>query len=67
MAMCAANFPDLQCRPLAAQFMADDLTAFFEFEQSKEETVITAEKHCRLVPPEEISREELIAYSRRQE
>jgi hypothetical protein len=67
MAMCAAKFPDLQCRPIAAQFMADDLIALFEFEQSKDEIVITAEKHYRLVPPEEISREELIAYSRRQE
>ena len=67
MAMCAAKFPDLQCRPIAAQFMADDLIALFEFEQSEEEILVTAEKHYRLVPPEEISREELIAYSRRQE
>jgi hypothetical protein len=47
--------------------MADDLIALFEFEQAEDEIVITAEKHYRLVAPQEISREELIAYSRRPE
>jgi hypothetical protein len=67
IAMCAAKFPDLQCRPIAAQFMADDLIALFELEISEQGVVVTAEKHYRLLPPEEISREELLAYSRRQE
>lgn len=47
--------------------MADDLIALFEFERSDEGIVVTAEKHYRLVPPEEISKEELVAYSRRPE
>lgn len=67
MAVCAAKFPDLLCRPIAAQFLGDDLIALFEFERSEQGIVVTAEKHYRLVPPEEISREELLAYSRRQE
>lgn len=67
MAMCAHKFPELACRPIAAQFMADDLIALFEFEQSGDEIVVTAEKHYRLVAPEQISKEDLISYSRRQE
>lgn len=65
--MCAAKFPDLLCRPVAAQFLGDDLIALFEFERSEQGIAVTAEKHYRLVPPEEISREELLAYSKRQE
>jgi hypothetical protein len=34
MAMCAAKFPDLVCRPIGAQFPAGDLIALFEFETS---------------------------------
>ena len=63
---CAAKFLDLICRPVAAQFLADKLIALFELELSEKGFVVTAEKHYRLVPPEEISKEELLAYSRRQ-
>jgi hypothetical protein len=34
LAMCAAKFPRLICRPIGAQFMAKDLIALFEFEKT---------------------------------
>lgn len=65
IAVCAEKYPDLVCRPIAAQFMHDDLIALFEFEDSKDGITVTNEKHYRLVPSEQLSREELLAYSRR--
>lgn len=54
-AMCAARFPSLICRPIAAQFMAADVIALFDFEMSGSDLVVASERHYRLVPPEEIS------------
>lgn len=34
-AVCAEKFPSLICRPIAAQFMADDLIALFDFEMKR--------------------------------
>jgi hypothetical protein len=65
MAMCSAKFPGALCRPLAAQFMADGTIAMFEFEGQEEQIVIAAEKHYQLVPPEQLSDEELLTYRRR--
>jgi hypothetical protein len=65
IAMCADKFPDLICRPIGAQFMEQYLIALFEFEKTDEEIKIVSEKHYRLVPPEEISVEELQSYQRR--
>lgn len=64
--MCALKFPHLICRPIAAQFMKDNLIALFEFEQSKDRIKVTSEKHYRLVIPGELSLEELQSYSVRQ-
>lgn len=65
LAMCAAKFPDLICRPIAAQLMADQTIALFELEQTYEGIAINAERHYRLVQPEELSSEELHAYQQR--
>lgn len=62
IALCAAKFPDLVCRPIAAQFVEDSLIALFEFEQDDDELRIRAERHYRLVDPESISTEELRRY-----
>lgn len=68
MEMCHSKFPQLVCRPLAAQFMADDLIALFEFEEGqKQEIAISGEKHYRLVPAEQLSEEELRSYQNRNE
>ncbi len=64
-AVCATKFPGLIARPIAAQFMTDDRIALFEFEQSKEGIRVSAEKHYKLVPPEELSEEELQSYRKR--
>ena len=64
-ALCAAKFPDLICRPIAAQFMAGDLIALFAFESGTEGVSIIAEKHYRLVPPDALTPEELRRYAAR--
>ncbi len=64
-ALCAAKFPALICRPLAAQFMADDLIALFDFEMGEQGIVIASEKHYRLVPPDTITDEDLATYRTR--
>lgn len=61
----ATKFPNLICRPIAAHFMADDLIALFEFEQTKDGIRISAERHYKLVRPEELSPEELETYKTR--
>ncbi len=65
VAMCQHKFPNLICRPIAAQFMRNDLIVLFEFEQGDDGIVISTEKHYRLVPPEEIEEKDLIAYRAR--
>ncbi|MCL4487987.1 MAG: endonuclease [Chloroflexi bacterium] len=65
MALCAARFPDLVCRSVAAQFMKGDLIALFELARSEEGVAISSERHYKLVRPEELSSEELRAYQQR--
>ncbi len=64
-ALCAQKFVSLICRPIAAQFMEDDVIALFEFEQSKNGIAISSEKHYRLVPPEGVTLEDLNDYRER--
>jgi len=60
--VCASKFSALTCRPLAAQFVEDDLIALFEFERSEGEISIKEEKHYRVVPNEDLSDDEIVAY-----
>ena len=64
-AICAAKFPKLICRPIAAQFMAGDTIVLFEFEKGAEAIVVSSERHYRLVSPEEMSDEDLENYRER--
>jgi hypothetical protein len=64
-AVCAYKFPLLICRSIAAQFMQDDIIAMFEFEQSEGGVGIAAEKHYKLVPPEEVTEADLDSYRNR--
>lgn len=64
-AICAAKFPHLVCRSIAAQLMANDSIALFEFEQTDHGIGVSAERHYRLVRQEELSPEELERYKRR--
>jgi hypothetical protein len=65
VAMCANKFSSLTCRPIAAQFMAEDLIALFEFERQDAGIAISSERHYRLVSPEEVTPEDLETYRTR--
>jgi hypothetical protein len=64
-AVCADKWPSLVCRPIAAQFMREDVIALFELEESENGFGIVSEKHYRLVPPEEVTDADLAAYRAR--
>ena len=64
-AVCQHKFKSLICRPLAAQFMRDEVIALFEFEQTESGIAVCAERHYRLVPPEKLTEDELRTYSQR--
>src|SRR5690606_16368222 len=66
IALCLEKFPALECRSIAAQFMLDDVIALFEFGLDEEDGIVKlAERHYRLVPPEDLSDEELQKYRER--
>ena len=62
IAVCAAKFKDAICRPLGAQFVQSDLIALFEFETTPDGVRVRAERHYHLVPPEELTEEDLRLY-----
>jgi hypothetical protein len=62
IAMCASKFPNLICRPIAAQFMKEDLIALFELEQTKSGIGISSERHYLLVEPDNLPLDELAKY-----
>ncbi|MBI3696577.1 MAG: endonuclease [Acidobacteria bacterium] len=64
-ALCADKFPALICRPVGAQFMKDQVIALFEFEQGEKGIGISSEKHYKLVPPEEVTKDDLESYRTR--
>lgn len=59
IACCREKFPLLICRPVSAQFMADDRIALFELTVENDEVRIVDERHYCLVPAAEISAEDL--------
>jgi hypothetical protein len=65
MLCCAEKFPAIICRAISAQFMADDLIALFELTLEEGTIKVVDEAHYRLVPADQISREELQAYALR--
>lgn len=66
IALCREKFKPLECRPIAAQFMKDDTIALFQLE-ADEEIKLVAEKQYRLVSSSNLSEQDLLTYSRRQE
>ncbi|HEY5344034.1 MAG TPA: hypothetical protein VIJ66_10320 [Solirubrobacteraceae bacterium] len=64
--MCQTKFPGLTARPIAAQFMDDDVIAMFSFEWNGGDGVTIApgsERHYKLVPPTELTPAELARYT----
>ncbi|MHB8262988.1 MAG: endonuclease [Acidimicrobiales bacterium] len=62
MALCAEKYPDLICRAIGAQFMADEVIALFEFEAAEIGISIVQERHYRLVPSDDLTPNELTIY-----
>jgi len=65
LACCVEKFPQLTCRPVSAQFMADDVIALFELTLEGQDVKVVEEKHYRLVPSDEIGEQDLKSYSKR--
>ncbi|HEX4086615.1 MAG TPA: hypothetical protein VHY22_17010 [Chthoniobacteraceae bacterium] len=65
-AMAEEKFAGLMCRSIGAQFMNEGAIALFEFEQGKKGVTIRRECHYQLVPPNELSPEDLAAYRQSQ-
>jgi hypothetical protein len=64
LAVCAAKFPELTPRPIAAQFMTDDVIALFELTVQDTEIVVVREQHYKLVPSNEITPQDRAIYGR---
>ena len=65
VACCRLKFPTLTCRPVSAQFMADDIIALFEFAMRGDDVKIAEERHYQLVPADSIQAEDLKIYATR--
>jgi len=62
LGVCKSKFPNLTCRPIAAQFVENDLIALFEFEITEGQISIKEEKHYWIVPNEGLTDEEIASY-----
>jgi hypothetical protein len=62
MECCKAKFPNLICRALSAQFMSDDRIAMFELTVEDDVVKVVEERHYKLVPSDQITREDLVGY-----
>lgn len=56
------KFPDIRCRPIAAQFMAGGVVAMFELTLQDDEVKVVEERHYRLVPASDIDQSEIRKY-----
>lgn len=61
-ALCASKFPQLICRPVAAQFMEGDLIALFSFDSDEQGISILDEKHYRLIDPGQMTEDDINRY-----
>ncbi len=60
--LCRRKFPDLICRPIGAQFLTDSTIALFELAETDDGIRIAAERHYRLVSPDDVSSTDLEQY-----
>jgi hypothetical protein len=65
MRCCEEKFPNLICRSISAQFMADDSIAIFELTLEDDQVKVVEERHYKLVPANQISDTDLQSYSHR--
>lgn len=64
LALCADKFPELICRPIAAQFIGDNRIALFDFEETADGIGMRSEVHYRLVSKDEFDLADLERYRR---
>lgn len=62
LAFAAENFPEMRCRPIAAQFMAGGIIALFELVLDDGQVKIAEERHYKLVAANELDREAIRGY-----
>lgn len=63
IALCRYKFPHLVCRPIAAQFLGDEVIALFLFSHDADGTAsLVDERHYRLVGKDQLTDEELEFY-----
>lgn len=62
LAFCAARFPLLKPRAVAAQFMENEVIALFELVVDDSDIKVVEERHYRLVPGDDIAQEDLDLY-----
>lgn len=65
IACCKEKYPNLTCRPVSAQFIADNLIALFELIVDGDEMKVVEERHYLLVPANQISDSDLDIYRNR--
>ncbi len=63
--MCADKFPELVCRPIAAQFMSNEVIALFEYRWSEGRIQLVNERHYGLVHSGEIPDDDFRSYQLR--
>ena len=54
LAFATEKFPDTRCKPIAAQFMSDNIIAIFELTLSEGEVKVVEKRHYKLVPSEQL-------------
>lgn len=62
LAFASEKFPDMRCRPIAAQFMSGGVVALFELALVDQQVRVVEERHYRLVPADELDRDAVRNY-----
>ncbi|MQW42552.1 endonuclease [Sinorhizobium meliloti] len=62
LAFSAEKFPDVRCRPVAAQFMSEGIIALFELTLEDGQVKVVEERHYKLVPAAELDRNAIRSY-----
>lgn len=65
IACCKEKFGRLICRPISAQFAADEVIALFELTEDGDTVKIVDEKHYKLVPAADIADADLASYKKK--
>ena len=56
------EFPGMRCRPIAVQFMSDNVVAMFELTLQGDEVKIVEERHYKLVPAASLDQAAILNY-----